>query len=242
MSHPLETLQFQKAEIALPDCNVCSAALENEYFRVGQARVCPACASHLHDQPASPAASALLRAALYGLAAALGGALLYAVILLVTGIEIGLMAILVGYVVGRAVRKGSGGIGGRRCQILAVALTYVSISLGYIPVLIKGAVENQKQEQEKQAKAAGKKAEPGIAEPGKDGQGQELTLERPSLAAAVAVMILLGLAVPFLQLAQGLQGILGILIVLIGLQQAWTQTAARTAIPEGPFYLKEDAA
>jgi hypothetical protein len=55
----------------------------------------------------------------------------YAAITAVSGLELALVAILVGYLVGRAVRIGSNGLGGRRCQVLAVALTYLAITGSY---------------------------------------------------------------------------------------------------------------
>ena len=48
-----------------------------------------------------------------------------------TGYEIGLVAIVVGLLVGGAVRKGSGARGGWFYQLMAVALTYAAISGSY---------------------------------------------------------------------------------------------------------------
>ena len=48
-----------------------------------------------------------------------------------TNIEFGLMAIGVGWLVGKAVMKGSNMRGGRRYQILALVLTYFAITLSY---------------------------------------------------------------------------------------------------------------
>jgi hypothetical protein len=61
---------------------------------------------------------------------------LYALVAILTGLEVGLIAILVGYMVGRAVRHGSGGLGGRPQQILAVVLTYFAITTSYLPVFV----------------------------------------------------------------------------------------------------------
>ena len=47
----------------------------------------------------------------------------------ITGYEIGIVAIGIGYLVGKAVRKGAGGFGGTRYQVLAVFLTYAAIAL-----------------------------------------------------------------------------------------------------------------
>jgi hypothetical protein len=58
----------------------------------------------------------LLRAALFGIGAGILGAAIYYGVLALTGYNIGLVAIGVGILVGRAVRKGSGGFGGRGYQ------------------------------------------------------------------------------------------------------------------------------
>ncbi|HEX2223383.1 MAG TPA: hypothetical protein VHN15_04160, partial [Thermoanaerobaculia bacterium] len=55
-----------------------------------------------------------------------------------TGYEVGLISILVGFLVGAGVKKGSGGYGGWKYQTLAVALTYVAICCTYIPMIYTG--------------------------------------------------------------------------------------------------------
>src|SRR2546426_12468468 len=62
-----------------------------------------------------------------GLGAAVVGAAIYFGIAALTGYEFGLVAIVVGLLVGGAVRKGSNGRGGRRYQLLAAFLTYTPV-------------------------------------------------------------------------------------------------------------------
>jgi hypothetical protein len=62
-----------------------------------------------------------------GAAAAALGAALYFGIEAATGYELGLVAIVVGLIVGGAVRKGSNGRGGWRYQALAMFLTYSAV-------------------------------------------------------------------------------------------------------------------
>jgi hypothetical protein len=87
-------------------------------------------------------------AALYGAGAAGLGALIWFAITKLTGYQLGLVAVVVGLLVGKAVRKGSRGVGGRRFQILAVVLSYLSIGLANLPLAIgelgKGAPETAK--------------------------------------------------------------------------------------------------
>jgi hypothetical protein len=46
------------------------------------------------------------------------------------------MSLAVGYIVGKAMMKGSAGLGGRRYQVVAVALTYAAVSLSFIPLVV----------------------------------------------------------------------------------------------------------
>jgi hypothetical protein len=70
------------------------------------------------------------------LLAAIAGSLLYFAVAAITGREFGLVAIAVGYVVGKAVRRGSRGRGGWAYQTLAIALTYMAIVSTYVPLII----------------------------------------------------------------------------------------------------------
>jgi hypothetical protein len=91
-------------------------------------------------QAASPVRewSLVARAGLFGLGAAIAGAIVYYGVIAITDFEIGIVAILIGYMVGWAVRRGTRGRGGRRLQLLAVALTYFSVAMAYLPLAIKG--------------------------------------------------------------------------------------------------------
>src|ERR1035441_3047262 len=109
-------LQFQHAEPvaeatssagSAPACVVCKQPLGDTYYQAQGQAVCAACAERLRaDQQAAPAFS-LMRAALYGGGAALAGCALYAGVAIVLHAEIGLIAILVGWMVGKAIRHAS---------------------------------------------------------------------------------------------------------------------------------------
>src|SRR5688572_17819878 len=73
----------------------------------------------------------MIRSAFFGLVAAVIGAFIYYTVTTLTGWEIGLVAILIGYMVGYAIMLGSEGIGGRKYQFMAAALTYFSVGLAY---------------------------------------------------------------------------------------------------------------
>jgi hypothetical protein len=53
---------------------------------------------------------------------------------------LGYVALAVGFMVGKAMMLGSGGVGGPRYQFAAVVLTYAAISLASIPIEISEAL------------------------------------------------------------------------------------------------------
>lgn len=94
----------------------------------------------------SPAGASLTRARSLGRAAsALGlgalaafcGSILYSGVGAITGREFGVVALIVGATVGKAVRRGARGSGGWPYQVLAIALTYIAIVSTYVPAIAK---------------------------------------------------------------------------------------------------------
>src|SRR5262245_30087663 len=116
----IEGLQFQQAEFEGPRCSACQAPLTGAYFQIEGHNVCPDCAERCRNDQVRPSHPALMKGLAYGFGAAIAGAILMGVISAVTGFQLALVAIAVGWMVGKAMRKGTGGLGGRRCQILAV--------------------------------------------------------------------------------------------------------------------------
>jgi hypothetical protein len=121
-----QDLQFERAEplteaSAGPDarrCVVCKLPIADSYFHAQGQVVCPNCAGRIQSGQQAPPAIALGRAALYGLGAAAAGCALYAAVAILLHLEIGIIAIAVGIMVGKAIRAGSNGLGGRPQQIL----------------------------------------------------------------------------------------------------------------------------
>jgi hypothetical protein len=56
-----------------------------------------------------------------------------------------------------------------------------------------------------------------------------------SVTAHVGVLVMIGLASPFLEMSDPMHGIIGLIILLVGLQIAWKITAARKLDIVGPF-------
>ena len=222
-----QDLQFQHAEPiaeasaaegSAAACVVCKQPVGGSYYQAqGQQVVCPLCAERIRAGLQAPGIS-LMRAALYGGGAALAGCALYALVAIVLHAEIGLIAILVGWMVGKAIRHASNGHGGRRQQILAVVLTYFAITTSYIPVVL---YQNARVVQTNNAPISS--SAPRAA--------------RPRLPfAAIALFLLVLTAVgPFVSLTSGVSAWISLFIIFIGLQYAWKLTARREIQLMGPY-------
>jgi hypothetical protein len=128
-------LQFETAEGTAPGtvvCAVCTTPLDAEYHDLNGQTVCQSCRVRAETEYARDLKPRrFFVAAAYGAGAAIVGGLLYWGFVKVTNIELGLMAIAVGWLVGKAIMKGSNYRGGRRYQILGVVLTYLAIAMSY---------------------------------------------------------------------------------------------------------------
>jgi hypothetical protein len=237
---PPETLQFQHAE-PLPEvsasagteplCVVCKRATGNTYFHAQGQVVCPMCAERIQSGQQAPQPISLSRAFLYGAGAALGGCILYATVAIVTGLEIGLIAIVVGVMVGKAIRHASHGRGGRPQQILAVVLTYFAITTSYIPVFLYHLAKNPQLIQKAQAKRQQTNGRAATATPDTPTAKPPL----PSAGGAVLILLLFAAAAPFLSLGSGVSGLITLFIVFIGLQRAWKLTGRSEILVMGPY-------
>ena len=219
-----EKLQFQTAEYAAADasprCGLCKAEIGDTYYHLNGSAICKVCAVQRQANP-EPAGRAFGKSVLYGLGAALAGSALYGIVLLATGAEFALLSILIGIMVGKAMMRGSGGRGGRKFQIVAVLLTYGSITAGYLPAVVKGMYEKQQKSEVTAVATPNKPIAPG----------------RAVLALLVFFVLMIGLALaaPFLMLTAGFSGILSIAIIFFGLQRAWHKTAGDHFVLTGPY-------
>jgi hypothetical protein len=228
-----QDLQFQHAEpiAEVSDglvCVVCQQPVGGSYYQAqGQQTLCVLCAERIRAGLQVAPAMSLMRAALYGGGAALAGCALYAAVAIVLKAEIGLIAILVGWMVGKAIRHASYGYGGRRQQILAVLLTYFAITTSYIPVILYHAATNPRRvEQQRQAQtpdAPTSSDAPARARP------------RMSFGTAALFLLVLTAVAPFLSLTSGVSAWISLFIIFIGLQYAWKLTARREIVLTGPY-------
>jgi len=135
----MDDLQFQKAEFGdnRPVCPMCKRAMEGTYYQYAGHVICASCGDRVRAGQKQPGPEHLLRGLAFGAGAAVACSVAYAAITAFSGLEIALVAILVGYLVGRAVRIGAHGLGGRNFQMIAVALTYFSITGSYLLLALR---------------------------------------------------------------------------------------------------------
>src|SRR5918992_379092 len=132
----LDRAEFDEQQPAAV-CATCATALRDQYYEANGSMVCTACRSQMQaSTDHGTRGSRIVRALGAGGLAALAGSLLYWGILAVTGYEFGLIAVVVGVAVGKAVNWGSRGKGGWRYQALAMALTYLAMVSAYVPLLV----------------------------------------------------------------------------------------------------------
>jgi hypothetical protein len=228
-----DDLQFRRAEPvpqAEPDqtvrCVVCRTPITGEYFHAQGQVVCPDCAARVEASQKAPPRISLGTAALYGGAAAIACCIGYALVEIVTGLELGILALFVGIGIGRAVRAGSKGRGGRPQQILAVVLTYFAISVSSVPVMLYHFSKQQNQ-----------------APKADTTQQQQIQPADPPQTLSVTSILLpllaLGLASPFLQLTGNIgSGLLSLIILFFGMQRAWAITGGSEILVSGPYKLE----
>ncbi len=229
-------LQFSKADFgeqpSTLKCAACQAAIDGTYFQLCGANLCAACGEKANAARGNPTFTQWMRGALFGFGGALAGAAIYSAIEMATGFTIGLVAILCGWLVGKSIRKGADGLGGRRCQVLAVGLTWFSITMGYLPGMIKDVRDSMKRETNNKASSGAPK----------NGEASGKTPLK-SHAPAISLVILLGVVLvsPFLILFNGIGGIINAIILFFGLQKAWAMTGTLPPL-SGPFSTRTETA
>ena len=139
-------LQFERAEYGEQadgslaggaSCTPCQCKLAHEYYELNSQPICESCRQALEQSLAADSPTGrFLRALAVGSVAGVVGAGIYYAVLALTGYEVGLIAILVGFLVGAGVRWGSRGRGGWPFQVLAAGLTYLAIVSTYIPFML----------------------------------------------------------------------------------------------------------
>jgi len=220
---PGDGIQFDKAELsaeAARRCSRCRATIGELYFTAGKGITCEACARELGG---AGNGSDFLRAFGYGAGAAILGTLIWLLVMKILNAELGIIAIMVGLLVGLAVRKGAAGRGGPRYQALAMVLTYISITSSYVPFVLKGIAEKGDTAAEEK-----KNGDAGRTEPLPSAKSESASAG--TLAVAVVLVFAIAFAAPFLV---GASNIMGLFIIGIALYEAWKIN--RRVPLQGPF-------
>jgi len=135
-------LSFERAEFehqppAGLSCGYCQKPLNTEYWQIAKRPACAECRAVVERELlAAKSAKRFLSALQYGGLAAVAGCLGWMLVSTLLHGQFGFVAIGLGYLIGKAVRKGAHGQGGTRYQILAVFLSYSAIVLASIPNLL----------------------------------------------------------------------------------------------------------
>jgi hypothetical protein len=258
------SIRFEKAEFSGLDlgtrCAACSEPLVDTYFEVNGATVCPRCREQLASARSQGTRAGRFGRALGGglVAAAIGAALYYGV-RAVTGYELGLIAIVVGLMVGSAVRWGSHARGGWLYQALAIGLTYLSIVSTYLPFVIEGFREVAKKERAAAAhtatattpptalaatSTAGPASAPAAVSPAPAPANAARPAAQPgprrprlSLGTLVLALVFIAGIALFAPFLAGFENFMGWVIIGIALYEAWKINRLRPLAISGPFRL-----
>ena len=237
---PSEGLGFDKVDGSTGQlaCEFCQSQIHDAYFDVNGQTTCQKCRYTVEDQRNNgSSAGRFFRALFAGSVAAGVGAGIYYAVLALTGYEFGLVAILVGFMVGVAVNWGSSGRGGWVYQALAVVLTYGAIVSTYVPFVFEAWEEEEL--------AAEAQSLDSIADEGAE-EGEAISLNTPAGAlqaedgpltpgdffVGLVAFVFLVAAIPFLA---GVGNIIGLLIIGFGLYEAWRLNRYQALMIEGPF-------
>lgn len=225
MNEPaLDPVDFSQAATVAPTCQFCQTPLADAYWEVNGSMTCKLCSEEAgrFGDPRGSRAGRFLKAFGAGTLAAIAGALLWFAIAKLTGYEFSLIAIAIGWGVGKMVRWGSGHRGGWRYQVLAMGLTYLAIVATTVPQIIEGLAANEAEDV-----VADETTSPDLA-----------TASGTDKAAGVVVVAVvvgaIAIAAPFLG---GFQNIMGIIIIAIGLWEAWRQNHKLHLEITGPYPL-----
>ena len=230
-----QSLQFDRAERAgqAPGtaCSFCQQPIAGSYYEINGRVACLGCRGQLmaawnRGSPAQRFAKAL---GLGAAAAALGAGVYFGVEAL-TGYEFGLIAVVVGLLVGTAVRKGSRGRGGWRYQLLAMFLTYSAV------VATDSTLIARELRKEIQAGADSAGVASSVATtPAAVSTAATTGHQRPGpLALLFGVIVLLGLAYAA-PVIIGFSSPLHLLIAGFALYEAWKLNRGVTLRVTGPY-------
>lgn len=238
-----EELDFDRAEYdddAPParSCAFCQQALVDAYYEVNGAASCGGCLAGIraYRDWGSPGLR-FLKALLFGSVAAAAGAALYYGIAALTGYELGLVALVVGLMVGGAVRVGGQRRGGPGYQALAIILTYLAITVTYMGPIAKGfekAADKHRTGVSSQTKGLTGKTKASTAPASTSKASRKRS--RPMIFWVVVFGFAFVWPIASIWFG-GMQGVMGLLIVGFAIYEAWRLCKRVPVEVDGPFEL-----
>jgi hypothetical protein len=122
-------------------CHACNHLFHGTFYTLQQMVYCEPCRNAMLEKPPTRTGmSTFMKAGCLGYFAALAAAAVWATVTILTGYALGIIAIVVGLIVGAIVRKFSGG--GRRYQFLALFLTVTALAYATVPMFICEVIKN----------------------------------------------------------------------------------------------------
>jgi len=219
-------------------CAGCKVAIKTQYYDVNGSALCGTCRASVAAAAETPRSlSTLMLSAVFGLGAGVAGAAIYYAVIAIAHLEIGIVAILIGYMVGYSVRRGAQGRGGRRFQVLAAALTYLSVALAYAPL----AVQQTMRDKPAQTATAPATTDVTVDVTPQAPAPQAASPVRPrrsGLRLFLSVIVLGGImvALPVLVVVGSMpSGLISAAIIFFGMRQAWKMTQAPVLKVYGPY-------
>jgi hypothetical protein len=248
------TPQFNTAEYSSAGgvCKSCKRPITGDYYRINGMLACESCANQVRQQAPQDTHRAFVRGITFGIGGAILGFILFAGFVIITGISLGYISLAVGFLIGKAMKMGSHGIGGRRYQIAAAALTYIAVSMAAVPIAIHYYRDGKTAQARHKAPPPTAAAPSAPATPNAERPADTTIvvpsdpvdnppLQEPAVRSQMSAsqligrLVLLGLASPFWELASPLNGILGLAILALGINIAWKLTAGPGLEILGPF-------
>jgi hypothetical protein len=249
-------VQSDPSGSAVLACSRCSTPITDAYYHHGDETLCAGCGkTRQHLTKPDRSFRTLASAIALGGVAALVGALVYWGVMEFLELEIGIVAIAIGWMVGRAVAKATRGRSARRHQVMALGLTYLSVALAYAPFAVKEwrkeAKEGTTSRVAADSSATARPTSAGVvaapadsmlvvqagAAAGTDTAAAPKKDEPMPGGLAVALLAVFGivLALPIIAALGSMPGgLLSLLIIGFGLRQAWTVSVASNRAVTGP--------
>ena len=232
---PSGNLQFERAERAGQAsgsaCAVCKQPITTSYYEINGHVTCQRCRGRIMvERNRGTSGTRFAKALGLGVLAAAAGAGLYYAVAAATGREFAIVAIVVGLLVGSAVRKGSNRRGGWRYQALAMSLTYSAIVVTYIPQIIKAVTERRASVINEGVQGA--RPAPTPASPVDSARTAPKRIGVGGVLLGLGALFLLAAALPILA---GISNIIGLFIIGIALYEAWKLNKAVALRITGPY-------